>query len=306
MSLPPRALPPRRRPRAGRRFAADPRHEQMRRLRRAGVILVTLALVFALVRACLGGGSDAAQTQATPQPPTAPAATSTRSGAASPSRQTTPSRPATPSRQATPPREATGSQAPLPAGVTRDANGFPRSSLASTKKYTMSDVAAGGTAPGARTWILAVETSVKVDPDATARQIQSILDDERSWRGRTRGPGAGERFRLVSKAAQAQLTIRLVSPDTVDALCPLNTHGLWSCAAGNQVFVNADRWLYSTPAYAGEPLAEYRAYLINHEVGHILGNGHVTCGAAGQPAPVMMQQSKSLGGCRPNAWPSVR
>jgi hypothetical protein len=49
----------------------------------------------------------------------------------------------------------------------------------------------------------------------------------------------------------------------------------------------------------------YRAYLVNHEVGHRLGHGHSHCHGAGRPAPVMMQQSKGIGACTANPWPSV-
>jgi hypothetical protein len=70
--------------------------------------------------------------------------------------------------------------------------------------------------------------------------------------------------------------------------------------------LNFDRWIGASPSWnaAGGSLDEYRSMLINHETGHRLGFSHRQCTGAGNPAPVMQQQSISLNGCTFNAWPS--
>ena len=137
--------------------------------------------------------------------------------------------------------------------------------------------------------------------DATTRSFAAIVEqtltDPRGW------SRAG--FRLVRDDRAAYLVV-LAEKDEVDRLClPYETYGKYSCQNGPVVAINADRWRRATPEWTGD-LATYRQMLVNHEVGHLLGQHHPPdpqCPAAGRPAPVMAQQSTELGGCLPNAWP---
>ena len=125
-----------------------------------------------------------------------------------------------------------------------------------------------------------------------------MLNDRRSWRGTGRW-----RFQLVSSASDATLHAYIVTPGTTDRLCtPLLTRGEVSCQNGNKVVLNAKRWMLGADSY-GSDVHGYRRYLVNHEFGHSLGHQHVGCPGRGKRAPVMMQQTKGLGGCRKNPWP---
>jgi hypothetical protein len=143
-----------------------------------------------------------------------------------------------------------------------------------------------------------VEKNLDIPPDAAAQVIAGILNDQRSWRGSGRW-----RFELVSgDSDQAELHAYIVTPGTTDRLCaPLLTRGEVSCQNGDRVVLNAKRWLLGAKSY-GSDLTNYRVYLVNHEFGHYIGFGHVKCPGPGKPAPVMMQQTKGLGGCRKSPW----
>jgi hypothetical protein len=142
-----------------------------------------------------------------------------------------------------------------------------------------------------------VEEGLPFDTGAVAEEVEAILSDERGWV--TRG------HLLVREAGDADLRILLASPTTADRLCaPLLTRGRLSCRNGQNVVLNAWRWQNGAETY-GEDLEGYRQYLVNHETGHALGYGHLGCPEAGAPAPVMVQQTKTLLGCAPNPWPSL-
>jgi hypothetical protein len=98
-------------------------------------------------------------------------------------------------------------------------------------------------------------------------------------------------------------TLWLATPDKLPTFSPVCDE-TWNCTVGNDVIVNEARWKDGSPTDLPLSLPDYRALIINHETGHWLGLQHRPCPAPGALAPVMMQQSISLGGCRANPWPT--
>ncbi|MFG1775201.1 DUF3152 domain-containing protein [Micromonospora sp. NPDC049048] len=159
-----------------------------------------------------------------------------------------------------------------------------------------------GTGGPLRHYRVAVEEGTGQDVAAFAATVDEVLGDPRSWI-------ASEELRLrrVAEADDADFTVYLATPDTSERMCAeggLSTEGYTSCRLPGQVIVNLARWLEAVPDY-GAPLAVYRAYVVNHEVGHELGEEHQACPGPGEPAPVMQQQTYGLDGCAANAWPYV-
>jgi hypothetical protein len=149
------------------------------------------------------------------------------------------------------------------------------------------------------TYVVKVESTVKASPNDVATAIEKTLNDPRGWIGYH-----GASFAAVADPAKAEFVIYLAAPPTVDKMCaPVQTQGTWNCEQGKNVILNSDRWFYKTPTYAD--LADYRAYMVNHEIGHFLGLGHLGCPTKGAKAPVMMRQSMALDGCVRNAWPTL-
>lgn len=148
-----------------------------------------------------------------------------------------------------------------------------------------------------RRYIVEVERGTGQQPKAFADAVERTLADRRSW-----GAGGRLSFQRVD-SGPVDFRVVLATPGHTDRLCaPLDTDGEYSCYQGVRAVVNLRRWLLGSPGYGGD-LASYRNYVVNHEVGHALGHGHHECPRRGDPAPVMVQQTVSLGGCRPNPWP---
>jgi Protein of unknown function (DUF3152) len=150
-----------------------------------------------------------------------------------------------------------------------------------------------------RRYEVRVEKGTGVEADAAAREIAGILADPRGWTA-----DGHDAFQLVD-SGRFDFVVLIATPATVDRICGaagLHTHGEVNCDVGPQVVVNLTRWNTGSPQFPGS-IHEYRALIVNHEVGHRLGHGHETCPGPGRPAPAMMQQIDGLKGCVANAWP---
>ncbi|MFI5621265.1 DUF3152 domain-containing protein [Streptomyces sp. NPDC051567] len=156
-----------------------------------------------------------------------------------------------------------------------------------------------GKGPALR-WRVEAEQGSGIDPNTAARTVEAVLGDPRGW---IRNPAYG--FQLAGAGQLVDFTVKIATPTTTDRLCDVVTPSLkgeTNCRAGHTVVVNLKRWMEGSPQFSGS-VEEYRALIVNHEVGHEIGRGHETCPGPGKPAPAMMQQIKGLLGCRSNAWP---
>lgn len=132
------------------------------------------------------------------------------------------------------------------------------------------------------------------DGDGFVSFLAETMAHPRGWRR------AG--FVVVEDPA-APYVVVLAEGDQTHALClPYDVGGQFSCQNGPVVAINAQRWRRGVPHWTAG-LAAYRRMLLNHEMGHLLGQRHRPCPGAGRPAPVMSQQSGGLAGCQPNPWP---
>jgi hypothetical protein len=131
------------------------------------------------------------------------------------------------------------------------------------------------------------------------RKLAAVYGDPQGWNR------AG--VALVYAESGCDYTAWLTAASQVTDFSSTICDNYYSCRVGANVIINYDRWVGATDPWnaAGGTLEDYRVMVINHETGHWFGFAHRTCPGAGQPAPVMQQQSISLQGCSFNPWPTA-
>ena len=145
-------------------------------------------------------------------------------------------------------------------------------------------------------YTISIKGNVRSNLVEFSKQVSETLNDSRGW------SRMGVVFREVASGGDFDLVLSQAE------LLPTFSSGCgaeWSCRVGKSVIINDNRWSGATVAWnnAGGDMRNYRHMVINHEVGHWLGHGHLNCYGANNPAAVMQQQSINLQGCAFNPWP---
>lgn len=146
------------------------------------------------------------------------------------------------------------------------------------------------------TYSLSTAGATSSDLGEFSSQVNQTLNDARGW------ARMGIGFQEVASGGDFNLVLSEASQvPTFSSACSVE----WSCRVGVSVIINDARWTGASAAWnaSGGSLRDYRHMVVNHEVGHWLGHGHLNCTGVGQVAPVMQQQSIDLQGCTFNPWP---
>lgn len=138
-------------------------------------------------------------------------------------------------------------------------------------------------------------------------KVQKTLTDPRSW---------GIPFSQVDLDTLLQLPkdkvfiIRLTPMEELNQKYPSFSERQLSVAdmGARVIDINYCRWTEQCPNQSQLPLERYQQYVIQHEVGHMMGKDHPSPSqlrrhTAGT-APIMMQQTLGIAHFQPNAWPT--
>ena len=171
----------------------------------------------------------------------------------------------------------------------------------SIPKPTTSKITTNTTAPTTKkTRTITYDVSTRGTTQGTLEEFKQVIAetfaDSRGW------VRANVSFKYVESGGQLHMI--LAEPSVVGSLAGCSSQ--LSCCVKPSVYINDDRFMNASESYRalGVSVANYRTMVINHEVGHWLGHDHITtCETNTGLAPIMLQQSTGLRGCRPNYWP---
>ena len=147
-------------------------------------------------------------------------------------------------------------------------------------------------------WTGTLTTDVRSVVDAT-------LADPRGWHAYG--------FRLVptDREADADILVTMLRNRTIREALGQDFDGFNVCEMGNPaiVMLNHENWHDPPADFAADRAPEdrralYRAYAVNHEVGHALGIHRHSAPHDDGPCDVMYQQTRGTRTCTANPWPA--
>lgn len=135
-------------------------------------------------------------------------------------------------------------------------------------------------------------------PPAFVKEARAHIMHPRGWSRR-------HHLEEVGNEKEAQVVIRLLPPKAMDSLYGGHAHlrNLSVTDSRNdpiRIDIHQGNWDAPPAAFRGSKKI-YRAYVINHEIGHALGFGHAGLGRG--KCNIMAQQTKGTEGCTPNGYP---
>ena len=139
-------------------------------------------------------------------------------------------------------------------------------------------------------YMVLIEPGINKSLQSFKKRIKKTLNDPRSWC-----------VYFKENETNPDFLIILANEETIRQTCRFK--GL-SCAdwAENIIYINYDNWCKGSEK-SGLSLEDYRTYVINHEVGHILGLHEHLKPKNGCLVPVMNQSTRGIGKGLPNMWP---
>lgn len=156
--------------------------------------------------------------------------------------------------------------------------------------------------------------STKVDPDVDYsdklffNKVKKVLKHPRGWENIDNSINfVFVRWDILPLIPNTdyKIPIRLSSNKTIANICSVSKGKLSCCdMVTKQCWINFFRWMNGSKE-SGLSLYKYRNYVINHEVGHALGRLHAECPCINCSAPIMLQQTISIGACKPNDMPLI-